>query len=206
MIVIKLFSVIFLMQLVGHLNAHEDIFSASSLELVDYFDDESVEVKGREEREAIEAASDDNRLASIISQSLSRANHYWTRKRGGEKSTTPEAPLGAYQHMVYATKYPYVANRLDSRRKREVMRKFAQLNQLSSRQKRRAEIEAGAAEANLKKENSGSESVHHEVSSVDEGSKDLIKPSEVPNDGPHSGGHREGHKKKPVRKNFGRRL
>lgn len=199
MFVSQLFSVIFLVQLVGHLNAHEDSFFAS--ELVDYFDDESVEVKNREEREAIEAASDDNRLASIISQTMSRANHYWTRKRGRDGSSAPEAPLGTYP-TVYATKYPYVANRVDSRRKREVKRKFAQLNQLSSRQKRLAEIDAGAAEANLKKENSGSES----GSSVEEGSKDLIKPSEVPNGGPHSGGPREDNKRKPIRKNFGRRL
>lgn len=197
---VQLFSVIFLLQLVAYLNAHDDNFSAS--ELVDYFDGESVEGKNREEREAIEAAaSDDNRLASIISQTLLRANHYWTRKRGRDGATTPEAPKGAYP-TVYATKYPYVANKVDSRRKREVMRKFAQLNQLSSRQKRLAEIDTGAAEANLKKQNSGSES----GSSVEEGSKDLIKPSEVPNDGPHGGGHREGHPRKPIRKNFGHRL
>lgn len=109
MLALQLFSVILALQLVQYLSSVEDKFFIDWP--MEYFDDTEIKnglVKnGFKKREALEAAIGSNKPASIIRQSLMRASHYWTRKRGHEKYTTPAASWGIPQWYYAGRSRPY---------------------------------------------------------------------------------------------------
>lgn len=118
-------------------------------QLIDFFDDDSVEIKGEieevpnQKREASVATSGEERLGFLYSpiNLTNRANHYWTRKRGRDKTSSPDSVWEIY-YTLYPTKRSmssFKKDSISSRKKREAIKKLLRLNKLSSRMKREAE-------------------------------------------------------------------
>lgn len=132
MFVFQLFSVILIVPCTWTLNAIEDKFLSS--ELMDIFDDISEKIgTGQLKREALAASDETKQSASIyIPIDLTRANHYWTRKRGRDQSTTDSS---LEQDISY---YP-TRNPIQYRKKREALKKIMDFDKVSFRTKRSLE-------------------------------------------------------------------
>lgn len=146
MFVVKLLSVILSVQFVSTLHVIEDKFLTK--QLMDIFDDVSVGAdivnSNISKREAVvDDASTMKRFAAFFAPiNMTRANHYWTRKRGRE--TTP-----GKSSEVYYTLYPTKAltnsiTNSQARKKRETIKKLARLNKVSSRFIREIEVEVNS--------------------------------------------------------------
>lgn len=137
----KIISVILSAQIAWALTPTEDKFLSS--EVLDYFDEISMDGSGEivtsgfQKREASEVSNEDKQYAFLFApMNLTRANHYWTRKRGRERTTLPPY---YYYYNYYPTRRP-IPNSYNfglSRKKRATMEAFLQrLNFVSSRAKR----------------------------------------------------------------------
>lgn len=147
MFVLKLFSLVLPFQIALTLTAIEDKYLTN--QLLEYFDDDYSESKGdviavsNQKRSADPTVDFEERFASLFSSFnlTSRANHYWTRKRGRERTTPPQMIWEIY-YTLYPTQKPSVTVIIDedeSRKKRETMIKFLSINKISSRVKREVE-------------------------------------------------------------------
>lgn len=130
MIALKIFSLILSVQIASALNAIEDKFLND--ELMYYFEDDSVDIReqvmaaAHQKREATEASSDEQKFAALFApMNLSRAHHYWTRKRGGDESTPPPMTYEVY-YSLFSTIPPtfqsnYYNDYYNDQKKREVL-------------------------------------------------------------------------------------
>lgn len=193
MIVIKLFSVILTVHSVLSLHSIEDKFLTK--ELIRFFDDVSVDISDEIIAAAISKRGvaveiEDKRFASLFAPiNLTRANHYWTRKRGRDKETT-----SGIAWEVYYTLYPTKAlkNSItvnEARKKRETL---VRLNKVSSRFKRDVKVDDTTENTLMPKENITDE---------------LPKPFGHSHDRMNIDGNSHvGHKEKKFNRRFGRKL
>ena len=133
---------LFIVQCVWTLSVVEDKFMNNELNefFLEYIDDLDEEIipTDFQKREADVLKSQEKSIASIVAPfELSRADHYWTRKRGRDKATPSEKREGIY--------YTWYLSRPTSgyglRKKREVFRKLIKIKNLKSRPRRRIEID-----------------------------------------------------------------
>lgn len=138
---------LFLVKFVWSLKAIEDKYLTN--QIMDYFEDLLVPLsaetiaEGINKRDAEATASlTDTNIGSLqASKDLSRANHYWTRKRGRE--STPGYPSDESQQF---TLYPgrafrQVVTTSSGRKKRETLMKLARPNKAFSRLKRESDVQ-----------------------------------------------------------------
>ena len=144
MFVIKLLSVLIPLQIVFALTAIEDKYLTNQLQ--EYFDEDYLEKNseiiavGNQKRSAESPVGPEESFASLLSSInlTSRANHYWTRKRGREQTTVSPTIWEIY-YTLYPTRKTsmnVVDDEYAARKKRESMVKFLKLNEFSSRIKR----------------------------------------------------------------------
>jgi len=114
MLMFQLLSVMLSAQVAWTLTPVEDRFLTKSL--MNYFDDESAEisieadVSTQQKRAILEDSESDSKSAALVgSPEISRANHYWTRKRGRE--TTTIYPYQLYYPSLYRPGSSYGYNR-----------------------------------------------------------------------------------------------
>lgn len=161
MFVFKIFSVILSLQIVWTLTAIEDKFLTH--QLMEYFDEESAEMNGEviaasnQKRAAAQSSSGEERFASLFSpvNLTSRANHYWTRKRGRDSTIPPQTVWEIY-YTLYPTQRSlsnFISDKSSLRKKREAIVKLLKLNKVSSRAKRELEKENNAGEKETPVEN-----------------------------------------------------
>jgi hypothetical protein len=116
------------------LTAIEDRFLTN--ELMDYFEDDVIDISiepAHQKRHVADVSSGENMSAGLVNKNiLSRANHYWTRKRGRESTTNNPYPM--YPNTLYGYN-PY--NNF-GRRRRAALK---EVEVLGSRDKREAEDE-----------------------------------------------------------------
>jgi hypothetical protein len=144
MFVLKLFVIALPFQIVLTLTGVEDKYLTN--QLLEYFDDDSSEVKSdviaasNQKRFSDLTADNQERFASLFSPfNISRANHYWTRKRGRDQTTQHPQMIWEIYYTLYPTRvsrFNYGTGDSMSRKKRETMKKFLRLNKISSRVKR----------------------------------------------------------------------
>lgn len=174
MFVFKLFSVILTVQVVWTLTTIEEKYLTN--QLMDYFEDESSETNSEsiatnQKREAVATSSGEERFASLFStyNLTDRANHYWTRKRGREKTTPPQMVWDIY-YTLYPTRRwdsNIVSDKSSFQEKGTAIDKLLRLNKVSSREKRKSE-DAVAEDAVAKDVRIGKETTD-----------DSLKPSEM---------------------------
>lgn len=193
MFVIKLFSVISMVQFASSLHAIEDKFLTN--QLMDFFTDISIDIStdiisdGMSKREAgADVLFAEKRFASLFAPiNLTRANHYWTRKRGRDRETTLSWENNYTLYPTKAFKKNSVTDK-DSRKKRETLKKLARLNKISSRFKREIEVKVDVTTENIPKP---------ENKATDELPKPFNKSHEI---------SKSGHRDKNFDRRFGRKL
>lgn len=92
MLLIKLLPAFLLIELISSLSIVEDkVLNNHLMEVFGDYTDEIKDdiVKIKESSASAESSKDEKRFVSIIAPVQSRADHYWTRKRGREKATLP---------------------------------------------------------------------------------------------------------------------
>ena len=144
MFVFKLLPVLFPLQMIFGLTAIEDKYLTNQLR--EYFDEDYLEKKseiiavGNQKRSAEPSIDDDDKISSLLSSFnlTSRANHYWTRKRGRDQTTLPSTIWDIY-YTLYPTRktsITVVDDENTARKKRESVVNFLTNNKISSRIKR----------------------------------------------------------------------
>lgn len=144
MFVLKLLSVAITVQCVRTLTAIEDRFLTH--ELMDYFEEDSMDMSGEAPEAGLQkrhigdsSAGEDKSAGVINSNLLTRANHYWTRKRGRESTTLYPYTLNPTRGYGYNSFY-----NIYGRKKRQALEKA----EIVTRPKREAdEVEEAEADA-----------------------------------------------------------
>lgn len=178
MIAFKILSLILSAQIASALSAIEDKFLNE--ELMYYFEDVSVDINeqviaaAHQKREATEVSSDEKRFAALFApMNLSRANHYWTRKRGGDKDTTQPMTWEVY-YSLFTTKLPTLANTYyndyynkdHNQKKREMLDQLLDLNKNSSKLQVDVDVKPTSIASPVDSEKptkNSSDEVHHQI-------------------------------------------
>lgn len=142
MFVVQLLSVFVIVQSAWTLTVVEEKLLNSVLQLQDIFGDlfDDITVGYQKPETAVGSINKKKILSSIVAPiESSRADHYWTRKRGRDKVTPP----ASFEEVYYNLNTSRWAERNNKgwRRKREALSKLSRLNQNYFRPKRRVEID-----------------------------------------------------------------
>lgn len=144
MLLIKLLPAFLLIELISSLSIVEDkVLNNHLMEVFGDYTDEIKDdiVKIKESSASAESSKDEKRFVSIIAPVQSRADHYWTRKRGREKATTS----GRSDEVLYTwySSPPWSLSTRRSKRHRESepLTTPDSFNKVYSRLRRRIEID-----------------------------------------------------------------